>query len=248
MAVTYYGPVTISLPNEPGVSGTTSARNGVATFTGLTVSGAGQGGSIQISAAGFNPISGPHVHIMQPSVPTPPTVQSELVLTTQKTNKKGKKIGKPVFTGFKLVFSEAMSPAITGSRAGYQVDKIITKTVKRKKMKSLVPVGFTPIYNQSNNSVSLMISGKNLFKLGGQITIVTTPPNAVSSSAGVAALSGVTVFHILPNAKNITTGSAALNQLPFSAMSARRGTRYKYSHSPGPPPIGARSADREEQT
>ena len=125
-----------------------------------------------------------------PIVLTPPTVQSEQVLTTQKMNRKGKKIGKPVFTGFKLVFSEAMSPATTGSMSGYQVDKIVTKKVKKKKMKVLAKVSFTASYSPSDNSVSLTIKGKNPFTLGGQITIVTTPPNAVSSSAGVA-LSGV---------------------------------------------------------
>ena len=208
VATGYSSPVAISLPNEPGVSGSIPARNGVATFTGLTASTASPGSSIQITAAGFKPISSKPVPINPPVVSTPPTVDTEQVWTTQKTNSKGKKIGKPIFTGFKIVFSEAMSQATAGSIAGYQVDRIVTKTVKRKKKPSLVPVvSFTPSFNPSNNTVSLMISGKNLFKLGGQITIVTTPPNAVTSSAGVA-VSGTTVFHILPNAKHITTGSA----------------------------------------
>ncbi len=207
VATGYSGSVTISLPNEPGVSGSIPARNGVATFTGLTASTAGQGNSIQISAPGLPKISTPPLPINPAPVPPAPTVEFEQVLTSQKTNRKGKKIGKPVVTGFELVFSEAMSQATTGSMSGYKVDKIVTKTVKRMKKKSLVPVSLTPNYNPSNNSVSFMISGKNLFKLGGQITVVTTPPNAVTSSAGVA-VSGTTVFYILPNAKNITAGSA----------------------------------------
>ena len=207
VATGYNGSVTISLPNEPGVSGTISARNGVATFTGLTASTAGQGSSLQITAAGFTPISTQPLPINPAPIPTAPTVETEQVLTTQKKNNKGKKIGKPVFTGFQLNFSTAMSQAAAESTAGYQVDKIVMKTVKKKKMKVLVRVSFTPTYSPSGDSVTLTIKGKNPFKLGGQIKIVTTPPNAVTSSAGVA-VSGVTVFHILPNAKNITTGSA----------------------------------------
>jgi hypothetical protein len=98
-----------------------------------------------------------------------------------------------------------MSPTTAGSIAGYQVDKAVIKKMKKTKVKSFVPVTFSPQYSPSNNSVILRIAGKNPFTLGGQITVITTPPNAVTSSGG-APLSGTNVFQILPNAKNITGG------------------------------------------
>ena len=47
----FNGSVTISLPDEPGFPATVQAKNGVATFAGLTVGTAAQGGSIQVTGA-----------------------------------------------------------------------------------------------------------------------------------------------------------------------------------------------------
>ena len=121
-------------------------------------------------------------------------------------NRKGKKIGKPVFAGFKIVFSTAMNPSTTGSAHNYTVDYIVKKKVKRKPVVKQLNV--SPRYNQSNNTVRLTIIGKKPFKLGGQITINASPTNGVSSAAGVL-LGGNTVFHILPNGKTITVGPAS---------------------------------------
>ena len=45
-----------------------------------------------------------------PVTPLSPTVLSEEAVTMQKANKKGKKVGKPVFVGFELDYSTAMNP------------------------------------------------------------------------------------------------------------------------------------------
>src|SRR5262249_13266920 len=111
VATSFNKPVSISLPNDPAVSMTVSARNGVATFELTTTSTSGWGSAITASSAGVTSVSSTPVTVKPPVNLTPPTVVKELVLHTQKKNKKGKNVGKPVFTGFQLVFSEAMNQA-----------------------------------------------------------------------------------------------------------------------------------------
>jgi len=131
--------------------------------------------------------------------PATPTIVLEQVVTTQKTNKKGKPVGKPVFVGFALDYSTAMDRSTAGLGANYEVDWSVNKRLKRK-------VKVTAAYNQSTNSVTLMVKGKTTFAKGGQITVLTSPPNGVSSTAGVLLDSSDTVFTILPKAKGITPG------------------------------------------
>ena len=145
--------------------------------------------------------------------PTPPTIIGEQVLFTRKLNKKHKPIGKPVLTGFELDFSAAMDPATAGNAANYQLDWTSTKTVKKKHVTILHPVPFTVRYDAATDAVNLILSGKQAFAKGGEITVIAAPPNGVSSSAGtlldgndegVAGDNGT--FTILPKGRGITRG------------------------------------------
>ncbi len=130
----------------------------------------------------------------------------EQVVTAQKTNKKGKPVGKPVFVGFTLDYSTAMNPSTAGLAANYQVDSAVTKRVKKKSTTVLQPVNFTAAYNPSTNSVTLTIKGKQPFAKGGQIKVIATPPNGVTSAAGGLLDANDTVFTILAKGKGITPG------------------------------------------
>ena len=70
----------------------------------------------------------------------------------------------------------------------------------------LQPVSFTAAYNPSSHSVTLTIKGKPTFAAGGQIKVIASPPNGVSSAAGVLLDASDTVFTILAKAKGITPG------------------------------------------
>ncbi len=142
-----------------------------------------------------------------------PTIVSEQVLVTRKLNKKHKPVGKPVFSGFEFQFSETMNPATAGNAGNYEVDWLSTKRVKRKTVQIFHPLAVSVQYNVATNSVSVLLSSKQKFAKGGQITVIAAPPGGVSSAAGVALDGndeGVAgddgVFTILANARGITRG------------------------------------------
>ena len=99
-----------------------------------------------------------------------------------------------------------MNPSTAGLAANYQVDSAITKRVKKKRTTVLQPVNFTAAYNASTNSVTLTIKGKQPFAKGGQIKVIATPPNGVTSEAGGLLDANDTVFTILAKVKGITPG------------------------------------------
>ena len=67
----------------------------------------------------------------------------------------------------------------------------------------LKPVNFTAAYDQSTNSVMLTVKGRPKFTKGGEIKVIASPPNGVSSEAGVPLDNGVAVFAILKKARGI---------------------------------------------
>jgi hypothetical protein len=104
-----------------------------------------------------------------------------------------------------------MNPSTAGNAAEYQLDWVSTKGRKRKATSVLHPVRFSVQYSPSSNSVSLMVSGKQGFAQGGQITVIATPTGGVTSASGVLLDGGGQgragndgVFAILPNASGIT--------------------------------------------
>jgi RHS repeat-associated protein/uncharacterized repeat protein (TIGR01451 family) len=147
-----------------------------------------------------------------PPPPAPPVITGEKPLFTRKLNKKH----KPVLTGFSIGYSAAMSPATAGNAANYQVDWISTKRVKRKQVQVLHRVPIRVIYDAADQSVSLLLSGKQAFAQGGRITVISTPPSGVTSAAGVL-LDGNNegqpgdngTFKILPRARGVQRDSGA---------------------------------------
>ena len=144
---------------------------------------------------------------------TPPTIVSEQVLSGRKLNKKHKPVGKPVLIGFEFQFSAAMNPATAGNAGNYQVGWFSTRRVKRKISQVFHPVPIQVQYNAANDSVSLLLTGKQEFAKGGQITVIAAPPGGVSDASGVSLDGGDTgqagdngVFTIVPKARGITRG------------------------------------------
>ena len=110
--------------------------------------------------------------------------------------KKGKAVGKPVFSGFTFEYSGPMNAATAGASTSYQV---YSKTVKKKTVISLKPVKFTVNYTPASDSVTLNVSSSKPFAKGGEIMI-----SGVTNQAGVALSSSDTTLTISPNAKGIT--------------------------------------------
>jgi hypothetical protein len=196
--------VTATLASGTGpLQGTTSVTvsGGVATFTNL-VDNKAETISLNFRTGSLSSAPTSSIAVTAPA----PTIRLEQVVTAQKTNKKGKAMGKPVFVGFALDYSTAMDPSTAALAANYQVDSAVTKRGKKKKTTVLQPVNFTAAYNQLSNSVTLTVEGKPTFATGGQIKVIASPPNGVSSAAGVLLDGSDTVFTILPKAKGITPG------------------------------------------
>ena len=135
-----------------------------------------------------------------------PTIRLEHVVRARKTGEKGKPVGKPVLVGFALDYSTAMDPSTAGFAADYQVGRAATKRVKKQRITVLEPVKFTAAYDPSSDSVTLRIKGKPTFAKGGQIKIIASAPNGVSSEAGVLLDTSDTVFRILAKARGIAPG------------------------------------------
>ncbi len=174
---------------------TATVSGGVATFTSL---GDSTAETLSLKFTSGNLSSTPS-SIIQVAPATPPviapTVLSATVVMTPKTKKK-----KAAFSGFKIQYSGAMNLTSVSATGNYQLEATSTK----KKGPRLIPVNFRAVYDQSSNSVTLTIVGKNPFTKGGQLTIVAAPPNGVISQAGAFLSSSFTFFRISANAKNIT--------------------------------------------
>ena len=196
---TFNGNVTISLPGDSGLTTTVQARNGVATFGGLMIATAGQFGSLEATSGGLSggtssPITVTPAKGGNNNGPAP-MLESDQVATTQKL-KKGKKVGKPVFGGFRFQFNMPVDI----SHATFGVFSTVKKRVKKKTVTTQKLVSFTPSYDPSTNSVTLILKSTKLFaKAGGEVTI-----SGVTSQAGTIQSPGEWDFVIAKNAKTIT--------------------------------------------
>jgi ELWxxDGT repeat protein len=218
----YSGAVTLNLAGDPNFTTTMRAEDGVATFTGLTVTTSSSGELIQISAAGLtgtatNPLSvssvappPPPPASSPPPLPLPPpppatasapTVVLQRLATIQKSSKKGKPVGKPVFSGFYIQYSQPMNAATAGLAADYQVLSSVIKKVKKQTTRSDKPVPFSVSYSPAQNAVTINLKTTRPFAQGGEITI-----RGVISQAGIALSSSDTTFTILARAKGIKIG------------------------------------------
>ncbi len=203
MDTAFNGNVTLSVPNDPGFTTTVQAKNGVASFAGLTLNASARGESIRAAASGLSDAVTDPVNI--PSIVLPaPTIIDELIVMSRKKNKKGKPVGKPIVVGFALVYSTSMDPASAGLAANYQMDSVTKKRLKKSTSTSLKPLAFSSAYDASTNTVKLTFKGKPNFAKGGQITVNATSPRGVASAAGVLLATSDTKFTISPKAKGIT--------------------------------------------
>ena len=181
----------------PGLDTMVKAVNGVATFTGLSVGASAQGGAIQVTAGGLKPPIIPPIKIAPSSVP--PTIILEQPATSQKL-KKGKKVGKPAFSGFEIEFSTTMSSS-AGSKGSYQLFSTVTKKGKKNTAPSFKPVGFTTSYNPATNMVTLNVKSATPFAKGGEIKI-----SGVTDQSGTALNTSDTILTILAKAKRVILG------------------------------------------
>ena len=78
--------------------------------------------------------------------------------------------------------------------------------VKKKLTTLHTPVAFTAAYNPATNSVTLMISGKQAFATGGQITVNYSPPGGVSSATDEPLAANDASFAIAAKGSSIAPG------------------------------------------
>jgi len=134
-------------------------------------------------------------------VPQPPRVQ---VIGEQpifrRPMRKGKPAGKAILTGFSLIFNQPLDEAAASRVSNYEVDTVMTRRVKKKVLRNLMPIrNFTVSYAASNDSVTLTLTRTQTFPAGGRLKIL---PGVTGATGGV--LSGSTVFAIAPGGKKIT--------------------------------------------
>jgi hypothetical protein len=171
----FNGSITLALGNNPGggtLGGTTTvaARNGIATFTGLSLNKAGTGytlaassGTLSASTSGF-------------TVAAPLQLMSVTALTA------GTGLRKHI-TGYQLVFSGALNPNSAQNAGNY----IITESVLKGRKTVNLALNLNAQYNPATHAVTLSLSGRHTFSRGGALVV-----NA-SSSTGVADSSGTLV-------------------------------------------------------
>jgi hypothetical protein len=208
----YTGNVMVSIasgPNGAILGGTLSApvKNGIATFSGLTLTQAGtytflattpgltsaQTGAVTIASAAVG--QGP-----PPPPPPPPTIVGEQILTSGR-GKKAKLVG------FLLRFSTALSAGNAQNGANY----VVVASVKKGRKLIAQPVPVRVVYSPAVDTVSLLLSTKQTFAKGGRITVIATAPFGVESAGGTflagasAGIAGTNaIFTISPNARTIS--------------------------------------------
>jgi hypothetical protein len=171
---------------------TATLSKGVATFANLGDSSPGTI-ALEFTAGSLPSAISSSIQVAPVTPPNPtPTILGATVVMTPKTKKK-----KAALSGFLIRYSIPMNPTTVIVKANYQ----LVATVKGTKVK---PVSFNATYNASSNSVMLTVIGKNPFAKGGQLTIVSSPPNGVSSQGGVYLSSSQTDYRISANGKTIT--------------------------------------------
>ena len=157
----YTGDVTITLAGDSRFTIAVQPKNGVATFTGLTLPASAGAVTIQVTAPGLsatatNPITVNPITVVSP----PPTIIGESVVM-KKTMKNGKPVGKLAFAGFEIDFSTVMNSSNAALTANYLVVSKSTKRHKKQTVTVFKPVGFKAAYQQANNVSSVILSIKS---------------------------------------------------------------------------------------
>jgi streptogramin lyase len=170
----FNGNVTVALVN-PNANGATlggtltvAAKDGVATFTGLTLNQLGTGYRI---TAFTDPLT--------TTLTTPITVAVPPTIVTEKVIFAGKGRHKRV-VGYELDFSTAMDP----TRAASVVNYTLSQFQRRGGQLVSSPVTFMAAYDATAHDVTLTLVGKPKFVKGGKLVVVAQPPGGLTSAAG----------------------------------------------------------------
>jgi len=169
----YNGPVTVALVNPGGATLggtlTVNAKNGVATFSGLTIN---QLGANYRLIAYTDPLMATYTTPVM--VDVAPTIIAEKILYAGKGRHKH-------VVGFELDFSKSLNPTQAQNVANYAV----TQTVKIHGKPGGKPVALaSAVYNDATHAVTLTISGKAPFVTGGQIVVNGTAPLGITDTLG----------------------------------------------------------------
>jgi virginiamycin B lyase len=140
-----------------------------------------------------------------PTRPPAPTITGETAVFIQKVNKKGKKTGKPVLSGYMISFSTAMNQGTLGNSGNYVMDTVVNvkKTKKKPASTKLAPVGFS-VTSVTSNSVILKPAGNPFSKKAGGITVNAS--SGLESAAGAFLATNV-VYNIAKGGKSIRFSS-----------------------------------------
>ena len=173
----YSGNVTIALVNpyqaSPGgplmvatLGGTLTAavRNGVATFTSLTLNQLGSGYQLMAYTGSLTTTLTTPVGVDQPPQIT---LETPLFMGTGK---------KKRLVGFELTFSRALDAMRAGNAANY--------TLTQKGKHKTVPVGLKAVYNAATKTVDMLLSGPTPFVLGGALVVNAQSPGGITDSSG----------------------------------------------------------------
>ncbi len=122
----------------------------------------------------------------------------------QKTNRKGRHVGKPRFVGLALQFSAATDPATAGLAANYELEPSFGKRVRHRPVFVHSPAGLVVSYDTTTAIVMLTVRGKPKFIAGGRLTILASTPGGVSEASGTLLAAADTQFLIPPKGTGIT--------------------------------------------
>jgi streptogramin lyase len=201
----YNGNMTLSLnPGGSTLSGV-SFTGGVAYFSNLSVNNPGLGYTLTASTAGLAPVTTApfNVSISQPP-PQSPIVSPVTVLTHQNKNRKGKSVGPKVLLGYEFAYSLPMSGS-AGIPSNYLVQtnvkvrvRVGRRTVTQIQQRN---IPFTVQFD-GNETVSLLLVGRQTFTLGGRITFIAA--GLTSTQNGVLNNGANRVFNIAPKGFSIS--------------------------------------------
>ena len=169
----YNGPVTLALlnPGAATLSGTltVTAKDGVATFTGLSINQVGTG--YQLMA---------YTDALTTTLTTPVTIDVAPTIVAETILYAGKGRHKHI-VGFELTFSKALAATPAQNVANYTV----TQTVRLHGKPSARAVALmSAAYDATTDAVTLTIAGKAAFLTGGMIVVNAASPNGITDLLG----------------------------------------------------------------
>ncbi len=169
----YNGNVTLALlSTNPGATLggtlTAAAKNGVATFSGLTLNQLGSGARIMAST---DPLT--------TTLTTPVTVATPPMIVTQRVLYVGRGRRRRV-VGFALDFSAALDPARATNLANYA----LTQLQRRGGRLTALAVTFRVAYDPTTHEVTLTLLGKPRFAAGGKLVVAARPPTGLTNATG----------------------------------------------------------------